>query len=86
MMCLAVFWCSPRSSTWSVVRDILKTDGPQGLFQGMTSTWLREVPGYFLFFGGYEICRSLFTKPGQSKDELGESIPYDSNEGIQLLI
>uniref|UniRef100_A0A674CJ77 Mitochondrial ornithine transporter 1-like n=1 Tax=Salmo trutta TaxID=8032 RepID=A0A674CJ77_SALTR len=51
------------ASTWSVVRDILKTDGPQGLFQGMTSTWLREVPGYFLFFGGYEICRSLFTKP-----------------------
>uniref|UniRef100_A0A8C7UWI9 Uncharacterized protein n=1 Tax=Oncorhynchus mykiss TaxID=8022 RepID=A0A8C7UWI9_ONCMY len=44
-------------STWSVARDILKTDGPQGLFQGMTSTWLREVPGYFLFFGGYEICR-----------------------------
>ncbi|XP_055797325.1 mitochondrial ornithine transporter 1-like [Salvelinus fontinalis] len=55
-------------STWSVVRDILKTDGPQGLFQGMTSTWLREVPAYFLFVGGYEISRTLFTKPGQSKD------------------
>uniref|UniRef100_A0A674CIP7 Mitochondrial ornithine transporter 1 n=1 Tax=Salmo trutta TaxID=8032 RepID=A0A674CIP7_SALTR len=69
------------SSTWSVVRDILKTDGPQGLFQGMTSTWLREVPGYFLFFGGYEICRSLFTKPGQSKDEL-DAVPLLISGGV----
>uniref|UniRef100_A0A4W5NNX7 Mitochondrial ornithine transporter 1 n=1 Tax=Hucho hucho TaxID=62062 RepID=A0A4W5NNX7_9TELE len=69
------------SSTWSVVRDILKTDGPQGLFQGMTSTWLREVPGYFLFFGGYEICRTLFTKPGQSKDEL-DAVPLLISGGV----
>uniref|UniRef100_A0A4W5NGM0 Mitochondrial ornithine transporter 1 n=1 Tax=Hucho hucho TaxID=62062 RepID=A0A4W5NGM0_9TELE len=68
-------------STWSVVRDILKTDGPQGLFQGMTSTWLREVPGYFLFFGGYEICRTLFTKPGQSKDEL-DAVPLLISGGV----
>ncbi|XP_064836980.1 mitochondrial ornithine transporter 1-like [Oncorhynchus masou masou] len=69
-------------STWSVVRDILKTDGPQGLFQGMTSTWLREVPGYFLFIGGYEICRTLFTKTGQSTDELGEAPPISISGGV----
>uniref|UniRef100_A0A8C8G363 Uncharacterized protein n=1 Tax=Oncorhynchus tshawytscha TaxID=74940 RepID=A0A8C8G363_ONCTS len=34
---------TPLASTWSVARDILKTDGRQGLFQGMTSTWLREL-------------------------------------------
>ncbi|XP_019903682.3 mitochondrial ornithine transporter 1-like [Esox lucius] len=70
-----------HSSTWSVVRNILKTDGPQGLFQGMTSTWLREVPGYFFFFGGYEISRTLFTKPGQSKDEL-DAIPLLISGGV----
>ncbi|MBN3301232.1 ORNT1 protein, partial [Amia calva] len=60
-----------RVSTWSIVKDILKTDGPQGLFQGLTSTWLREVPGYFFFFGGYEISRTFFTKPGHTKEDLG---------------
>ncbi|XP_069049567.1 mitochondrial ornithine transporter 1-like isoform X2 [Lepisosteus oculatus] len=63
-----------RVSAWSIVRDIMKTDGPQGLFQGLTSTWLREVPGYFFFFGGYEISRTFFTKPGMSKDELDAAL------------
>lgn len=56
-----------------MVRSILRTEGPLGLFQGMTSTWLREVPGYFFFFGGYEISRTLLTKPGCSKDQLGKT-------------
>ncbi|XP_028840064.1 mitochondrial ornithine transporter 1-like [Denticeps clupeoides] len=59
-----------RVSTWSVVKSIVQQDGLAGLFQGMTSTWLREVPGYFFFFGGYEICRTLLTPAGQSKDEM----------------
>ncbi|KAM6969979.1 mitochondrial ornithine transporter 1-like [Aplochiton taeniatus] len=57
-------------SAWSVARDIMRSDGPLGFLQGMTSTWLREVPGYFFFFGGYEVCRNLLTPPGGSKDEL----------------
>ncbi|MBN3318551.1 ORNT1 protein, partial [Atractosteus spatula] len=65
---------SKLSSAWSIVRDIMKTEGPQGLFQGLTSTWLREVPGYFFFFGGYEISRTFFTKPGMSKDELDAAL------------
>uniref|UniRef100_A0AAY4A3D7 Mitochondrial ornithine transporter 1 n=1 Tax=Denticeps clupeoides TaxID=299321 RepID=A0AAY4A3D7_9TELE len=52
------------------VKSIVQQDGLAGLFQGMTSTWLREVPGYFFFFGGYEICRTLLTPAGQSKDEM----------------
>ncbi|KAG9329162.1 hypothetical protein JZ751_024321, partial [Albula glossodonta] len=68
-------------SAWSMVRTILQTEGPRGLFQGMTSTWLREVPGYFFFFGGYEITRSLFTKPGCSKDQL-DAVPLVVSGGI----
>ncbi|KAM4620370.1 mitochondrial ornithine transporter 1-like [Polymixia lowei] len=51
----------PGGSSWSVVRSVLRSEGPLGLLQGLTSTWLREVPGYFFFFGGYEVCRSLLT-------------------------
>lgn len=32
---------------------------------------MREMPGYFFFFGGYEGARELLKKPGQSKDDIG---------------
>ena len=60
------------SGPWEVTKDLFKTQGPMGLFQGLTSTWLREMPGYFFFFGGYEVSKILLTPPGKSKDDLGE--------------
>lgn len=60
-----------QNTVWSVVKNILRTDGPMGLYHGLSSTLLREVPGYFFFFGGYELGRSFFTRTGKSKDELG---------------
>ncbi|XP_048851085.1 mitochondrial ornithine transporter 1-like isoform X1 [Brienomyrus brachyistius] len=59
-----------RVSSWSIVKSILKKEGLPGLFQGMTSTWLREVPGYFFFFGGYEVSRTIFVNCGYSKNDL----------------
>ena len=44
------------------------------LFQGLSSTWLREMPGYFCFFGGYEVSKMLLTPKGKSKDDLGKVI------------
>ena len=32
---------------------------------------MREVPGYFFFFGGYEISRYMLTPAGKSKDDIG---------------
>lgn len=55
-----------------MVKAIFQSEGPLGFFQGLTSTWLREVPGYFFFFGGYEVSRSFFLRAGQSKEELGK--------------
>ncbi|XP_078513375.1 mitochondrial ornithine transporter 1-like [Lissotriton helveticus] len=60
-----------QNTVWSVVKSILQKEGPFGLYQGLTSTLLREVPGYFFFFGGYELSRSFFLSEGKSKDELG---------------
>lgn len=39
-----------RIGPWQVTKDLIRKDGLMGLFQGLTSTWLREVPGYFFFF------------------------------------
>ncbi|KAM8933851.1 mitochondrial ornithine transporter 1-like [Pelodytes ibericus] len=55
-----------KSSPWSVVRSILSSEGVFGLFRGLSSTWLREIPGYFFFFGGYELSNSVLTR--NSKD------------------
>ncbi|XP_043927595.1 mitochondrial ornithine transporter 1 isoform X2 [Protopterus annectens] len=59
-----------HNTVWSVIKTIFRTEGPLGFFQGLTSTWLREMPGYFFFFGGYETSRSILAS-GRSKDELG---------------
>ncbi|XP_026972227.1 mitochondrial ornithine transporter 1 isoform X1 [Sagmatias obliquidens] len=59
-----------QNTVWSVVKSILRKDGPLGFYHGLSSTLLREVPGYFFFFGGYELSRSFFAS-GRSKDELG---------------
>nr|XP_054754017.1 mitochondrial ornithine transporter 1-like [Lytechinus pictus]XP_054754018.1 mitochondrial ornithine transporter 1-like [Lytechinus pictus] len=55
---------------WQVTKDLLRSDGPLGLFQGLTSTWLREMPGYFAFFFGYELSKTLLTPPGKTKEDL----------------
>lgn len=34
--------------------NIFKTEGPRGLFRGLVPLLVREMPGYFFFFGGYE--------------------------------
>ncbi|RZC33877.1 mitochondrial ornithine transporter 1, partial [Asbolus verrucosus] len=54
-----------------LIRQIVREDGPVGLFRGLVPTLVREMPGYFLFFGSYEGARELFTLPGQSKDDIG---------------
>ncbi|CAI5769223.1 Uncharacterized protein PODLI_1B033478 [Podarcis lilfordi] len=58
------------STVWSVVKGVLKKDGPFGFYRGWSSTLLREIPGYFLFFGGYELSRTFFAF-GRPKEELG---------------
>ncbi|KAK7097389.1 mitochondrial ornithine transporter 1-like [Littorina saxatilis] len=60
-----------RIGPFSLTRDILRNEGIRGLYKGLTSTFMREMPGYFFFFGGYEISRVLLTPPGKKKDEIG---------------
>ncbi|AWO98694.1 Mitochondrial ornithine transporter 1 isoform 2 [Scophthalmus maximus] len=61
-----------RSTVWTVVKTVLKANGPLGFYQGLTSTIVREMPGYFCFFGAYELCRSEFAQyMGTEKDGIG---------------
>ncbi|KAH8388014.1 hypothetical protein KR093_011009 [Drosophila rubida] len=43
----------------------------RGFYRGLGSTFIREMPGYFFFFGSYEGARELLRKEGQTKDEIG---------------
>lgn len=58
-------------SPYQLTKKILRAEGIPGMFRGLTSTFAREMPGYFFFFGGYEATRELLAKPGQSKDDIG---------------
>lgn len=69
-----------HDTVWSVVKSILRKDGPWGFYHGLTSTLFQVVPGYFFFFGGYELSRSFFASGG-SKDELGP-VPLMLSGGI----
>ncbi|KAH9373576.1 mitochondrial ornithine transporter 1 [Haemaphysalis longicornis] len=57
--------------TWQLTRDIYRQHGFFGFFKGFSATLVREMPGYFCFFGGYEGARYLLTPPGKTKDEIG---------------
>ncbi|XP_060532437.1 mitochondrial ornithine transporter 1 [Cylas formicarius] len=54
-----------------LTKQILKKDGVTGLFKGLVPTLVREMPGYFFFFGGYEGTRELLRKTDQKKEDLG---------------
>jgi solute carrier family 25 ornithine transporter 2/15 len=58
------------NTVWSVVKSVIRKDGPLGFYYGLSTTLVQEVPGHFFYFGGYELSRSFFAS-GSSKDELG---------------
>ena len=48
----------------------------------MVPTFMREMPGYFFFFGGYEVSRSFLTPEGKTKDDLGKFFNVISAYGL----
>lgn len=52
-------------------KQIFKESGVRGFYHGLVSTFAREMPGYFFFFGAYEFSRSLFTPENKTKDDIG---------------
>ena len=62
------------SGLWSMCHNIVTTEGISGLYRGLSLLLIREVPGYFFFFGGYEGSRWLFTSEGKTVDNLGTDV------------
>ncbi|XP_061636980.1 uncharacterized protein LOC133481831 isoform X5 [Phyllopteryx taeniolatus] len=61
-----------QQRVWTVVKSVMETNGPLGFYQGLTSSIVREIPGYFCFFGGYELSRSMFARHmGTDKEGIG---------------
>jgi len=70
------------SGPWALTRQILREEGVRGMFRGLVPTFAREMPGYFFFFGGYEICRSLLTPKGKTKADLGTLYLLSTSMGM----
>uniref|UniRef100_A0A6P7GVJ1 Mitochondrial ornithine transporter 1-like n=1 Tax=Diabrotica virgifera virgifera TaxID=50390 RepID=A0A6P7GVJ1_DIAVI len=51
--------------------EVIRTEGVKGMFRGLVPTIVREMPGYFFFFGAYEGTRELLRKPDQKKEDIG---------------
>ena len=52
----------PVVGPFALTRGIIRKDGVRELFKGLKPTWMRELPGYFSFFGGYELTKVLISK------------------------
>lgn len=72
MQTLTEFGGSSKTVTpTTIIKEVLRRDGPLGFYHGITSTILRDVPGYFFFFGGYEATRYYLTPAGGDTDNIG---------------
>uniref|UniRef100_A0A7E4VL88 Mitochondrial ornithine transporter 1 n=1 Tax=Panagrellus redivivus TaxID=6233 RepID=A0A7E4VL88_PANRE len=60
-----------KHNAFQICRQMYQINGVRSFFVGMTPTLVREVPGYFSFFGAYEFSRYMFTPPGKTKDDIG---------------
>ncbi|KAL1234496.1 Mitochondrial ornithine transporter [Trichinella spiralis] len=54
-----------------LTRQIVRQEGFVGLFKGLSPTLIREIPGYFFFFGAYEASRHMLTPENGDKNNLG---------------
>lgn len=63
-----------KVTAFKLIQGIVHTEGVIGLFRGLQPTIIREMPGYFVFFGAYEGTREFFAPVGGSKNECGPLI------------
>ena len=66
--------------------QILRAEGIQGLYRGLSSTLLRELPGNFAMFGGYECVKYGVPEMngGMSIGGGGGGLARDAGKGLSL--
>ena len=48
-----------QRTTFQVIRQVYKADKLLGFYKGFRLTVIREIPGYFCYFGGYTLTCNL---------------------------
>jgi solute carrier family 25 carnitine/acylcarnitine transporter 20/29 len=67
-----IFRSTPEFTTFpQAVAHALHLNGPAGLWQGLSGTFVRTIPATACYFGVYELTKQLQVAPGQSKQDLG---------------
>ncbi len=61
--------CHYRNNSWTTLKQIVRDDGVTGIFRGLSSVWARDIPGYFFFFGGYNLSRKMLTPEGHDPND-----------------
>lgn len=56
---------------FTLTKQIFKESGIRGFYVGVNSLLVREIPGYFVFFGAYELTRTFFTPENKTKNDIG---------------
>lgn len=59
----------------ALTMNIIRKEGIRGLYNGLTSTIAREMPGYFAFFFGVEGTKQALVKYSPIKDESHPLVP-----------
>ena len=59
------------SGVGQLTMHIVREEGFQGLFRGLSATMARELTGCFFFFGGYESSKRLLAPAGKTKEDIG---------------
>ena len=57
-----------------------------GLFRGLSVTMGREVPGFFFFFGAYELCKETITSGRPDDASLIQTIVSGAAGGVALWV
>ncbi|KAL3090991.1 hypothetical protein niasHT_023591 [Heterodera trifolii] len=55
----------------AVCVEMYRSNGLRSFFNGLAPTMAREIPGYFCFFGAYELSRTMLRLDGSAKEEIG---------------
>lgn len=65
-----------RSGMLCYAREVLRTDGVRGLYRGLSGMWAKEVPGSFIYFGSYELAKSVATAQLQESNHYSKTTVF----------
>lgn len=56
-----------RGGLFQLTRCIIRSDGFRGLYRGLPGIWIKEIPGSFVYFGSYEMAKSMLLRANNSE-------------------